>query len=94
MSPRASPVTGVNSSPPDSSHLAQLRRKVSATATAIARTEDKIASTFDHIARNRPDAAKRLRAKATEARRCAARLRYLATQYDDGPSAVSNDGRL
>jgi hypothetical protein len=69
----------------------QLRRKMSATAVAIARTEDKVAATLDRLARNKPDAARRLRAEAAEARRFAARLRHLASRY--GSASPEEDSR-
>jgi len=67
----------------------RLRRRAAEAARSVAATEDRVAQTLERLAENRPDAdAERLRAKAKEARRCAARERDLGAQYE----ASSRDG--
>ena len=73
--------------------MAGLRRTISATAAALARTEDQAAATFDLIGQTRPQAADRMRAHAEHARRFASRLRQLATRYRTAGIVTSSDGR-
>jgi len=59
-----------------------LRRRLGATAAAIAVTEEQVAATLEHIARVRPHDAARLRARAAEARQFAAQERDRAAVYN------------
>ena len=58
-----------------------LRRKLAATATSIADTEDWVADTLDYLARVRPRDAERLQARAAHARLFAAHERAQAAIY-------------
>jgi xanthine dehydrogenase YagT iron-sulfur-binding subunit len=63
---------------------ARLRRQAAAAARAVAATEDQVAETFERVAEHRPDPdASRLRAKAEEARRFAAKERDLSREYNE-----------
>jgi len=63
----------------------ELRYKIGATAAAIATTEDWIAGTLERMAKDRPREARRLRARAAEARRIAVRERERAIAYGWDP---------
>ena len=63
----------------------RLRRQLAELADSIADTEEQVASTYEKIARHRsPEHARRLRAKAEEARRFAASERRLSARYRHG----------
>lgn len=70
-----------------------LRRRLAATATSIAETEDWIADTLDHLACLRPDDAERLRARAAHARLFAARERAQAAIYRSRPGSIPADSK-
>jgi hypothetical protein len=60
----------------------RLRRWVAEVANWVSATEEQVADTLDRVAEHRPAVdAERLRARASEARRCAAVQRGLSTKY-------------
>jgi hypothetical protein len=69
---------------------AGLRRQMTELASAMAAAEDHLADTFEQAAGQRPPAdAQRLRARAAQARKVAAKERDLAA----GPDACGDDDR-
>ena len=78
---------------PIEADFARLRRRIGATASAIASTEERIACTFDRIAADRPRDAARLHAQAAQAREIAARERDRAESYGWDPGAPESEKR-
>jgi len=73
---------------------AELRRKMCATARAIAETEDRLAGTLERLAVTRPAEAPRLRARAAHAREFAddERRRAATYQLTSGVAQEPGDG--
>lgn len=60
----------------------QLQALVAGAAAAVAYTEERLAQTYDHLAVTRPHDARRLQARAAQAREFAAIERRQAVRYN------------
>jgi hypothetical protein len=78
--------------------VTRLRRRIADVADHVSVTEEQVAGTLERVAEHRPRPdAERLRARANEARRCAAMERDLSAKYkmrggdDDRGDAADGD---
>ena len=95
--PLAGLVTKMASRDQTTGNFNELRRRIGASAAAIAMTEEWIAGTLDRLASNRPHEEARLKARADEARTIAARERGRAAEYGWDPPVTGSaaaDGLL